>query len=261
MALLASIIGVALLYALSQLATMSALRDLSTTRTPIADAAAALIGPAGAIVVSIGSLVSIAGTNSGSLLDGSRMLYALALDRPRLRPIRTLHPRFGTPARAIAIQAVLASVLVAFGSFDSIVAYFVFITVVFISMTVAAVLWLGSRDLALRPPGHPLPAIGFLAMVAGLLLLLALNNPLQAVLGVAIVCAGIPAYHLIAKRDPRRVTPAGRVHQRRRRAVGVSQRARSTGAGYPGGRAHSVTPKTHVPMMTAPRSRRWRVAC
>ena len=66
---------------------------------------------------------------------------------------------------------------------------------------------LGARDPSLRPPGHPWPAVGFLAMVAGLLLLLAMNNPLQAVLGVAIVSAGIPAYHLIAKRDQRRAAP------------------------------------------------------
>jgi APA family basic amino acid/polyamine antiporter len=50
-----------------------------------------------------------------------------------------VHPRFGTPARAIATQAVLASVLVGLGTFDTIVAYFVFITVVFIAATVGSV--------------------------------------------------------------------------------------------------------------------------
>jgi hypothetical protein len=43
----------------------------------------------------------------------------------------------------------------------------------------------------------------FLALVAGLLLLLALNNPLQAAAGTLLVLAGIPAYHLIERRAPR----------------------------------------------------------
>jgi APA family basic amino acid/polyamine antiporter len=98
-------------------------------------------------------------------------------------------------------------VLVAIGSFDSIVAYFVFITVVFIALTVGAVFVLARQDPAFRPPGHPWPALVFLLMVAGLLLLLALNNPVQAGFGIAIVLAGLPAYHAIERRRPRPGAP------------------------------------------------------
>ena len=45
---------------------------------------------------------------------------------------------FGTPARAIGIQALLACVLVALGRFDQVLAYFIFITVVFLGLTAAA---------------------------------------------------------------------------------------------------------------------------
>ena len=42
--------------------------------------------------------------------------------------------------------------------------------------------------------GHPWPALIFLGMVAALLVLLAVNNPLQAALGVAVVALGVPVY-------------------------------------------------------------------
>ena len=76
------------------------------------------------------------------------------------RPAAALHPRFGTPARAIAIQAVLACVMVGLGTFDTIVAYFVFISVVFIAATVASVFVQRRRDAGFLVPGYPwtLPA-------------------------------------------------------------------------------------------------------
>jgi APA family basic amino acid/polyamine antiporter len=173
----------------------------------VAQVGSAVFGPAGGTVVAGIVVVCVLGSLGTMMMFAPRLYVAMAADGLFPAGAGAVHPRFGTPARAILIQAALASVLVVLGSFDSIVAYFVFITVVFIAMTVAAVLFAGHRDPSLRSPGHPWPAIAFLAMVAGLLLLLALNNPLQATLGIAIVSVGIPAYHAIARRHPRRAAP------------------------------------------------------
>src|SRR5437016_8378752 len=116
-ALLVGILAIAAIYVLAQLGAMSALPDLSKTSTPIADAAAALVGGIGAVVVTLGALLSMAGTNSGTVLEGSRMLYALSLDRPRLRAVSFVHPRFRTPVVAIAIHVAFATVLALAGSF------------------------------------------------------------------------------------------------------------------------------------------------
>jgi len=116
LALLIGIFAIAVIYALVQLGAMSAIDDLSRSKTPIATAAAALVGPVGAIIVTIGALLSMAGTNSGTMLEGSRMLYALARDR-RLGPLSYIHPRLHTPAVAIAIHAVAALAIAIPGSF------------------------------------------------------------------------------------------------------------------------------------------------
>lgn len=116
-ALLAGIGAIAAIYALAQLAAMAALPDLGATDTPIADAAGALLGPWGALLVTIGAAVSILGTNSGTMLEGSRMLFALSVGRRPFRLISRVHPRFRTPLVAIAIHAGLAVPLALAGSF------------------------------------------------------------------------------------------------------------------------------------------------
>jgi len=115
-ALLVGILAIAAIYALVQLGAMSALPDLSQSKTPIASAAAELVGPIGMFVVTVGALLSMAGTNSGTMLEGSRMLYALSLDR-RMGPLSYVHPRYRTPSLAIAIHTTVALALALGGSF------------------------------------------------------------------------------------------------------------------------------------------------
>src|ERR1043166_5494843 len=115
-ALLVGTLAIAAIYVLAQLGAMATIPDLSKSATPIADAAAALIGPIGAFLVTLGALLSMAGTNSGTVLEGSRMLYALSLDR-RMGPISRVHPRYHTPTVAILIHVGVAAIFSLAGSF------------------------------------------------------------------------------------------------------------------------------------------------
>src|SRR5437763_2745791 len=115
-ALLVGIIAIGAIYVLAQLGAMASIPNLSATKTPIASAAAEIVGPIGAVVVTLGALLSMAGTNSGTVLEGSRMLYALSLDR-RLGPVSYVHPRWRTPVVAIAIHVTFATILAVGGSF------------------------------------------------------------------------------------------------------------------------------------------------
>jgi basic amino acid/polyamine antiporter, APA family len=173
----------------------------------VAQVGAVLLGPAGGVTVAAIVIVCVLGSLGAVLMLGPRVYFAMARDGLFPAAAAAVHPRFGTPARAIAAQAVLASVLVALGTFDTIVAYFIFITVAFIALTVGAVFVFVRRDPSFRVPGHPWTAVTFLALVAGLLALLAMNNPLQAALGVLLVAVGVPVYHLTGRDSPPAVTP------------------------------------------------------
>jgi amino acid transporter len=115
-ALLVGTLAIAAIYVLAQLGAMATIPDLSKSPTPIANAAAELIGPLGAFIVTLGALLSMAGTNSGTVLEGSRMLFALSLDR-RMGPVSRVNPKFHTPTVAIVIHVAVAAVFSLAGSF------------------------------------------------------------------------------------------------------------------------------------------------
>ena len=190
-ALLVGTLAIAAIYVLAQLGAMSALPDLSKTATPIADAAASLVGGIGAVVVTIGALLSMAGTNSGTVLEGSRMLYALSLGRPRLRFLSKVHETFRTPGMAIAIHVLFAIVLALAGSFAKLAMMSAIARLTTYLFTCAAVPRLRKLNEGFRTPGLIMPILG---TVISLALFLSLNrwNFLAAAIALG-VGAGIYA--------------------------------------------------------------------
>ena len=168
-----------------------------------AQAGEVLFGPAGGRVFAGIVVVAVLGSLLALLMALPRVYYAMARDGVFLEAVAAVHPRFGTPARAIVLQAALASLLVTLGTFTQILAYFVFITVLFVALTVAGLFVLRRRataDAPYRTPGHPVTAVIFLVLVALLLVLLAGHNPLQAALGAGIVGLGLPVYFVAFRR-------------------------------------------------------------
>src|SRR5713101_3385470 len=105
-----------------------------------------LFGSAGGRVFAGIVIVAVLGSLLALLMALPRVYYAMARDGVFFNGVAALHPRFGTPARAIAIQATLASLLVLSGSFNQIVAYFIFVTVLFLALTVAGLFVVRRRN-------------------------------------------------------------------------------------------------------------------
>jgi APA family basic amino acid/polyamine antiporter len=166
----------------------------------VAQVGEAIVGPGGGAAVALIVIVCVLGSLGALQMLAPRVYFAMAQDGLFPAGAAVVHPRFGTPARAIATQAVLASALVALGTFDTIVAYFVFITVLFIAATVGSVFLVRRRDPAFHVPGYPWTPVAFLGMVTALLLLLAVSNPLQALFGLGLVAAALPVYQVIGSR-------------------------------------------------------------
>jgi amino acid transporter len=185
--LLAGIVAIGAIYVLAQLGAMASLTDLSATDTPIASAAAAIIGPAGAFVVTLGAVLSMAGTNSGTMLEGSRMLFALSLDR-RLGPVSYVHPKFRTPSVAILIHAAVALVFALTGSFATLALLSAVARLTTYLFTCAAVPRLRKLGDGFRTPGLVIPILGTLI---SLWLIITLNWPKIIVAAAAMAVGAI----------------------------------------------------------------------
>jgi APA family basic amino acid/polyamine antiporter len=130
-----------------------------------------------------------------------RVYYAMARDGAAPAFAGRLHPRSGAPVNAIAVQATLAALLVLAGSFDAIVAYFVFVTVCFLGLTVLGLFRLRARgaEAPFTTPFHPVTPALFLLSVVVVLALFGSGRPREAGLGVAVVALGLPAYTLLRR--------------------------------------------------------------
>lgn len=177
--------------------------QVTSGETFAAQAGEALFGSAGGQVLALIVVISVAGSLATLLMALPRLYYAMARDGVFFASIGKVHPRFRTPARACVLQAGLASLLIMLGNFEQIISYFIFVTVAFVGLTGAGVFVLRRKDTehaAFRVPGYPLVPLFFLLLVALLLVLLALQRPLQAGLGVAVMALGAPVYYLFFRR-------------------------------------------------------------
>ena len=121
-AFVATLITVSIVMSLTSLVATGVLPDLGASRTPLADGAAVFLGAAGALMVSIGSAISMTGNNMGQILNGSRTIFALAENGDLPKWFARVHPTYQTPANAILFTAVIALTLALTGSFVALAA-------------------------------------------------------------------------------------------------------------------------------------------
>ncbi len=179
------------------------LEKVTSDETFVAQAGHILFGPAGGVIFSAIVILCILGSLAALTMVAPRVFFAMAGDGIFLHSVARVHPRFGTPSRAIAVQGIVATVLVALGTFQQVIAYFIFVAVFFLGLSVAGLFVLRRRPSAAPPVltfGYPFTPIVFLTMVLVLLLLLALHSPREAALGSAVVLAGVPVYHVFNAR-------------------------------------------------------------
>ena len=207
------VVGLTIIYILTSFVFiyLVPMDQVSSGETFAAQAGEVLFGRAGGVVFSLGVVVAVFGCLAAVVMSAPRVYFAMARDGLFIRSVASLHPRYETPAIAIALQAVLASVLVMVGSFNEIMSYFVFVVIVFIALTVIALFKLrrsGAGNDGYLTPGYPVTPAIFLALLLVMLVLLFGDKPKQALLGVIVVSLGLPVY-LLLFRDKRLVEKEG----------------------------------------------------
>ena len=193
-AFVTTILLVTTIFVLAQVVAMSVVPDLTATRTPMADAAALMLGAAGALMISVGSVISMTGNNAGQVLTGSRMLYALAENGELPRWFARIHPGYRTPSNSVIFTSIVALVLMLSGSFVFLAAVSAVARLITYTGACAATLALRRPKFegTVQPatfvvPGGPI--VPYLAIASSMLILVMANRQ-QLLGGGAALAAG-----------------------------------------------------------------------
>ena len=177
---------------------------LAASTAVAADAAARMIGPAGATLITISAMLSILGFVNVALLGNSRIPYAMARDGLFIAAAGRVHPRFGTPHVAIGIMWAWALflLLVTNGGIGALLSGVVFADWIFFGLGAASVFVLRKQLPDARRPykalGYPvIPALFVLASIAGVVSAI-VSAPGTSALGAVLLVAGVVWYKVAA---------------------------------------------------------------
>jgi amino acid transporter len=116
-ALFTALVACTLLYTLILAVVLNLLPNPASASRPLAAAAREFMGPAGAILITLGALISVYGYLSSQMLNSPRLTYALAEKRDFPDFFKAIHEKYRTPHASIIIFALLLWGLAVVGSF------------------------------------------------------------------------------------------------------------------------------------------------
>ena len=196
--LLLGVIGVILLYTGVAFACVHALgpAGLAETRTPATAVMRLALGDTGATLIALGIAISALGFLSQGMLTAPRVYFAMAEDRLFLRKVAEVNAATHVPVIAILLQGAAAILIALSGTYGQILSYVVSVDFIFFGLTGASLFVFRRQDAGkagFQVPGHPWTSLLFVAACAVIVVATVWNNPVNSVIGFAILAAGIPA--------------------------------------------------------------------
>ncbi len=165
-------------------------------------AVAHMHGPAAARVLSAIIALGLVSTVGALIMTGTRVLDAMGRDHG---PLAALARRAsgGGPFVAVALQGVLATVMVLTSSFGALLGYIGFTLSIFAALTVAGVLVLRRRRPELARPyrtwGYPITPIVFVALMLWMIVWSIAAEPAVALVGAGTIALGLALWAAVRR--------------------------------------------------------------
>lgn len=194
---------VTVVYVLTNLAYLHifGLDGLRSTQAVGAELMRIAFGETASLVLSLMVCIAALSTLNATILTGARMYYALGQDLPQLRSLAVWSTRAAGPTRALLAQGVITLALIGFGAvsangIEAMVAYTAPVFWLFMTLTAIALIVLRVREpdrhRPFRTPLYPLPPLLFAATCLGLFWSSTQYAGPGALLGLAVLAAGLP---------------------------------------------------------------------
>jgi len=176
-------------------------------------------GPYAAALLSVLVCCTALSTINGTIMTGGRVYDALGRDVPGLRRLSGWSERGQSPTNGLLVQGAITLALVGFGAVASenavqaMVAYTAPVFWLFMLLVALAVIRLRQlhpdHPRPFKVPLYPLPPIVFALVCAGLVWSSATYAGSGALLGLAVLAAGVPVLYLLRRNAPPAHQPAG----------------------------------------------------
>lgn len=164
--------------------------QLSQTSVPLILVGSALLGTIGAIIVSLGALVSVSGSDESGILGTARLSYAMSIDGLFPKVFSKIHSKYKTPVMALLIQGVISFALSIFSEVSGLISFSVFnLSFAFLLTCVAFLILKKGKEKHLHGQ-NILPWIG----IAVCMYLLYSTTIFDKIAGLFLILLGIPIY-------------------------------------------------------------------
>ncbi len=164
-----------------------------------AAAANIIMGNIGVFVMAGLIMVSTFGCNSGLILSGGRLFYAMAKDALFFKQAGELNDH-DVPAKALWYQGIWACVLCISGRYGDLLTYATFASLLFYILTIYGIFILRKKEPHTERPyktfGYPIIPMLYIVVTTLICITLLIYQTTSTGLGLAIVSLGIPVYYL-----------------------------------------------------------------
>jgi APA family basic amino acid/polyamine antiporter len=169
---------------------------LQSTKIPLVITGTILLGTMGAVIMAIGALVSVSGSDESGILGTARLSYAMSIDGLFPKLFSKEHPKYQTPYMALLFQAAIAFALCIFSGLSDLISFSVFNLAFAFLLTCLALLVLGRRKHTKKLHGQRiLPIIGIIICLYLITMYLLGSTALVIkIIGILFIFLGIPLY-------------------------------------------------------------------
>lgn len=198
--LLIGVAGVVILYTAVAFICVHSLGPdaLAASKTPASDVMRLALGQKGAAFIAAGIAISALGFLSQGMLTAPRVYFAMAQDGVFFSKLATVNERSRVPVFAIVLQGAASAVIALSGTYGQILSYVVSVDFIFFGLTGAALLVFRKkspeRNEGFSVPGHRVTTGLFVAACFTIVVATVANNPVNSLIGYAILLAGVPAF-------------------------------------------------------------------
>ena len=169
-----------------------------------AAAANIILGNVGVFVMAGLIMVSTFGCNSGIILAGGRLFYAMSQDGLFFKQAGELNKN-NVPEKALWFQCLWASVLCLSGKYGDLLTYATFASLLFYILTIYGIFILRKKEPNAERPykafGYPFVPILYIVITSLICITLLIYDTRNTGLGLGIVLLGIPIYYITQRKS------------------------------------------------------------